>query len=123
MPFVLSKLLWPLLAPGNLLVLMLGAGRRRGPCPRRVRIGLRLVRVAAIELIALTVLPVGAWLIAPLEARFPEIDPPDRVDGIVVLGGSVDPRRTAGHRQPLLAESPGRLTEMIHLMRLYPQAR
>ena len=39
----------------------------------------------------ISVLPVGQWLLMPLENRFPApAEPPRDIDGIVVLGGSVD---------------------------------
>jgi uncharacterized SAM-binding protein YcdF (DUF218 family) len=115
MSFILSKLLWPLVEPGNLIALVLLAG---------LAFGLRsLVLVAALALLALIATPAGAWLMAPLEARFPATEAPARVDGIIVLGGSVDARRSAALGRPVIASAPQRLTEMVRLMRLHPEAR
>ena len=58
--------------------------------------------VLALTLVGL--FPVGEWLILPLENRFPApAEPPDEVDGVIVLGGAVD-----------LAVAEGRGVEASH---------
>src|SRR3970282_2065597 len=101
MNFALSKLLWLLVEPGNLLLLVLALGalllfrRRRG--------GRWLVGTAAVAGIVVAVLPLGAWLLGPVEGRFPPPVPlPGRVDGIVVLGGAVDAYLAEAREQPAL---------------------
>jgi uncharacterized SAM-binding protein YcdF (DUF218 family) len=119
MSFVLSKLLWGLAAPGNLLLLLLLAGLLAS---RRRRAGGRLVAAAALVLLAIAVLPVGQWMIAPLEARFPPPALLARVDGIIVLGGAVETGITKAHAQVGLDDAAERLTEATVLARRYPQA-
>lgn len=123
MEFVAGKVFWALAAPGNLLlllalagVLLLASGRRRiaGWC----------TCAAAMAFLAIAVLPLGEWILAPLEERFPPVEPiPDSVDGIIVLGGSVDPPVSAARGQPALTGSAERLTEFAALARRYPVAR
>jgi len=63
-------------------------------------------------------------LIEPLENRFPPWDaargPPD---GIVVLGGAIDPEFAAARGAPDLNEAAERITVVAELARKYPSAR
>jgi uncharacterized SAM-binding protein YcdF (DUF218 family) len=122
MSFILSKLFWAVARPGNLLLLIAVIGlllvwlRRRG--------GHALLATGIGGLLAVALLPVDQWLIEPLEQRFqrPAIAPA-RVDGIIVLGGAVDPFLTADHAQPALGAAAERMTEFVALARLHPEAR
>jgi len=124
MPFVISKLLWAVLQPGNLFfaALCLAAAllwtrwRRAG----------RLLLVALLGAgAAIAVLPFGQWLLAPLENRFAAFAHlPERVDGIIVLGGTVDPvlTRARGGR-PAVNGSVERLFAFADMARHWPDAR
>ena len=91
MTFIFGKLVWAVLQPGNLLLLCLLAGmllllrgRRRGEL---------LVAVAAIGLLLFAVAPIGPAMMLALEQRFPRPPKlPDRIEGILVLGGAVETR-------------------------------
>ncbi|MDO8838153.1 MAG: YdcF family protein [Parvibaculum sp.] len=74
-------------------------------------------------LVLLAVLPVGDLLLRPLETQFPPAPVLERVDGIVVLGGAEDARKTSLWGQTQLNESAERLTSAVVLARRYPQAR
>lgn len=90
----------------------------------RRRLALWCLCPAAAAAALVTLLPVGVWLLQPLERRFPLPGPDDRrtVNGIVVLGGAVDLRaRRAGHA-PALNSAADRITAMIALARRYPAA-
>ena len=90
MDFVLGKIAWIVLKPSNLLVLgiLLGALLRL----LGNRFWSRTIGGGALViLLAAAVLPIGAWLIGPLENRFPAPATLARVDGIVVLGGAIQP--------------------------------
>src|SRR5689334_16859941 len=88
--FWLSKILWALAAPGSLLAiavialwLLLKFGAQR--------LALRLAGLLALALLLIAVFPVGEWLLYPLESRFANDLPADKsIDGIIVLGGSVN---------------------------------
>ena len=97
MIFVLSKLGWALVRPGNLLAMVLVLGRllqisRR---PAVCRLGKSLVSGCVLLVAALTLLPVGQLTLRPLEERFPQPELPARIDGIILLGGSVHTEMTA----------------------------
>src|SRR5579875_899148 len=108
MSFVVGKLFWGLAVPGNLLLILLLLGLLWN---RRRRAGRRLIAAAALVLLAIAVLPVGQWMIAPLEARFPPPALPPRVDGIIVLGGAIETGTTEAHGQVALNGAAERLTE------------
>lgn len=121
MSFVLSKLLWAPLAPGSLMFLaLLGAWwwHRRRPALSRALILLPLLFLAALGS-----LPLLHWAAAPLEQRFPPLPAPEKVDGIVVLGGALDLPNTTDLRQPALNGAAERMTAAVALMRRYPGAR
>ncbi|HVI50218.1 MAG TPA: YdcF family protein [Candidatus Sulfotelmatobacter sp.] len=122
--FVLSKILGLLLTPGTLLLLALLIGCGLLWSRRLWRKGRLVLSVLSLTLLAVTVLPVDDMMLEPLENRFPANPPlPDHVDGIIVLGGSVDPYLSAAHHQVVLNDAAERLVEGARLSRLYPEAR
>ncbi len=124
MAFAASKLFWLAVNPGNLLLILLCAGVLLMGTRTWQRLGRRLVGVAAAAGLAVTVLPLGTWLALPLENRFPApARLPERVDGIVVLGGAVDQLLTAARGQPALRADAERMTAFVALARRYPAAR
>ena len=72
--------------------------------------------------VAVMVLPLGEWASAPLEHRFPQPELPQRVDGIIVLGGAVSLGLTKANGQVALNDMAARLTETLALARRYPNA-
>jgi uncharacterized SAM-binding protein YcdF (DUF218 family) len=91
---------------------------------RYARAGRRLA-VASIVLFAICGLgSVGKALIEPLEDRFPPWDASRGApDGIVVLGGAVDPEFVAARGTADLNEAAERVTVVADLARRFPQAR
>lgn len=120
---ILTKILWAVGRPSALLLLLLLAGVALTWTPWR-NAGRRLAAAAATLLLLLSTLPIDAWLAWPLENRFPHPKvAPARVDGIVVLGGAVDPSITEQRGLPALNEAAERMTAFVTLARRYPQAR
>lgn len=117
--FAIGKIAWLVLRPGNLLLILAVVGLLGG---RR-----RWARTAALTgiggLVLATLLPIGAWLLAPLENRFPQPGWPERVDGVIVLGGGVVPEITAARDSVTFNEGAERQTAMLAIARRYPQAR
>jgi len=121
MTFTLSKVLWILVAPGNALLIGLILGLVLLAIGWR-RTGRFLTVMAALGLLLAAVLPVGK-LLQPLENRFPAMyEPPDRVDGIVVLGGSISLDVSEKRRQVNFGYGE-RLTAFVTLAQRYPDAR
>lgn len=123
MTFFISKLIGGLLAPGTLLLLALigvWIWRRRAPLLAHLLLFTSTVFVAALSL-----LPLGHWLIWPLEARFPAPSALhlDHVDGIIVLGGGLNADEGFLTGQPALNDAGDRITRFVALARKYPDAR
>lgn len=126
MLFALSKVFWAVANPGAMLVLagVLGGVLRLAPWRRVRRAGGWLLGLTVAAMVAIAVLPIGAWLVTPLEERFPGRDPlPDRIDGLVVLGGAFHLGRSAARDRPELNEHAERMTAFAALARRYPEAR
>ena len=121
MGFVLSKILWGLVAPGSLLFLLLCGAflwHRRRPVLSRRLLGLAMLLLAVPAL-----LPVASWLALPLEQRFPPPQLPARVDGIIVLGGAIGTEQTGKGVRPALNDASERVTSFVALAQRYPAAR
>ena len=120
--FVVSKLAAIVITPSDAIailglvgVVLLAFGRRRA--------GTALASAAVLILVVCGWLPVGSALMMPLETRFPVPKLPDRVTGIVWLGGAVDPLLSSAHGRPEINEAAERLTATVELARRYPEAR
>ncbi len=88
------------------------------------RAGRWIVSAAMLGVVALSVFPVGHWLIAVLENRFPVVhELPKPITGIVTLGGTIGQFMTAARGQPSLTDGAERLTEFVALARRHPKAR
>ena len=121
--FILSKLAWELLQPSNVLLLGLIAGSALLIAGRRSA-ATWLITGSTAALTNIGVLPVGAWLLLPLENQFPANPPlPSAVSGIIVLGGGIDLEVSAARDQLAMDESAERLVAFLTLARHYPQAR
>jgi uncharacterized SAM-binding protein YcdF (DUF218 family) len=121
--FTLSKVLWAVFNPGNLLVLALlvaafmSFGRRRNAA-------LWVFRVAAVAMAFITVVPIGSTLCQHLENRFPA-DPnlPADIAGIVILGGAVAPAVSGGRSKLMYGSAIERLTVGAELAQRFPSSK
>ena len=77
-----------------------------------------------LALLTITILPVHLWLARPLEDRFPIPSAlPEKIDGIIVLGGIVD-ADTADDRGTLaISEGAERLMVPVALAFRHPEAK
>jgi uncharacterized SAM-binding protein YcdF (DUF218 family) len=121
--FFLSKTLGLMLLPSNFLI---GVGivgvilllTRWAPLGRKLT-------VASVVLLAICGFsPVGNLLLYPLESRFPPWDQRQGApDGIIVLGGSIEPDLSAAHGVAVFGTSVDRIIAAAVLARRYPNAR
>jgi uncharacterized SAM-binding protein YcdF (DUF218 family) len=117
-----SKVLWLLAQPSNLLVAVLAIGVLALALGRR-ELARWLLYPATAALLLIGLLPVGQWLLLPLENRFPAVAPAAPIDGIVVLGGGIDVA-ISERRDKVTFEDPGeRFITLVELARRYPDAR
>ena len=123
MLYYLSKIFWFCVQPSGLLLILLvgGVALLRS---RYRKTGERLLLLSATLLVIGGLLPLSAWLILPLEDRFPRADlSGQRIDGIIVLGGMESARVSAGRNAHAINESAERLTETVALARQFPDAK
>jgi uncharacterized SAM-binding protein YcdF (DUF218 family) len=118
--FIIDKVLTMLLLPTALMV----ECALLGLLLSRWLIGRALLIVAIGALTACLILPVNSWAIRPLEDRFPAVmTPPERVDGIVVLGGAIDDLTSRDRGTPTLTAAANRMTTFVILAKRYPGAK
>src|SRR6266581_3650687 len=87
-------------------------------------LGRKLVIASFVLLMIVGFSPLGNWLLYPLEQRFPPWDAARGApDGIVVLGGSIDPDLSAAHGVAVVKGSADRLIATAALAYRYPNAR
>lgn len=124
--FFLSKLLWLVFKPTNLVLLSLtvGAGLSAWGGGRWRRAGRWLVGLALAAFVVVSVLPLGSWGLRLLEDRFPPpASLPERVGGIVVLGGVFDGALTEARGTLAINGNAERLWYGLALAKRYPDAK
>lgn len=119
--FTVSKLLGALVNPATLLgILILGsAAAALGRCKRLSAV---LLAGSAVLVLVFGVLPAAAWLARPLETRFAAPALPDRIAGVIVLGGTEMVEQSAAWGQPMVSD-PAPLVALLTLARRYPDAK
>ncbi len=124
MLYLIAKIVKTLFAPANLfcLLLALGAIGAVSHNPRWQIIGRRLCLWLSLILLFVGVFPVGYWALSPLENRYPSARP-ERVDGIILLGGDECPYITESRRQATVHMSARRYITFAGLAREYPKAK
>jgi uncharacterized SAM-binding protein YcdF (DUF218 family) len=122
--FYASKIVWFVIQPSTLLLLLFVLGLllyRIG----RTRAGIRVL-VAAVAIYAIGGLsPLATAMMLSLEEPYsaPSVKDIKRLDGIIVLGGMLDPYLSSKRGEIALNEAAERLTETAALAYRFPQAR
>ena len=120
--FIVGKIGWALVQPGNLLLLSLVAGVLLFLFYRGRR-GKIWVALSALGFLGLAVLPIGPAMLLALEERFPRPAAlPEKIDGILVLGGAVDPALSLTYGETVFSGSVARVLAGIALARQHPEA-
>jgi uncharacterized SAM-binding protein YcdF (DUF218 family) len=121
--FIASKLIWAVISPDSLIVI-LGVAAWISLLLGWQKLSRRLLSLCALLLVTIGFLPVGEWLISPLENRFTaNIALPAEVDGIIVLSGAISPYNSYAWNQVELGSGADRLTNFVYLANLYPNAQ
>src|SRR6266849_1036767 len=121
--FIYGKLVWAVLQPGNLLTLCLLAGVLLHLLSRGRR-GKVLVGLSALGFALLAVAPIGPAMLLALEERFPRpAKLPERIDGILLLGGAVNPALSLSSGETAFNCSTARVLGAIALARRHPEAK
>jgi uncharacterized SAM-binding protein YcdF (DUF218 family) len=120
--FYLSKIFWLFIQPLNLAIFLLLAGLFAGLIGRR-----RLAATGSV--LAFLILALSAWtslgamMLNPLEERFPRPPLPEKVDGIVVLGGGFEGTINLVRGGYELNSGGDRMVETAILARRFPTAK
>jgi uncharacterized SAM-binding protein YcdF (DUF218 family) len=121
--FALSKTLGIMMLPTNFLI-GLGLLGMVLLFTRFASLGRKLAAASLVLLAICGFLPFGNLLLYPLEQRFPPWDDTRGApDGIVVLGGSIDPELSAAHGTTVFKGSVDRIVAAAALAHRYPKAR
>ncbi len=120
-----AQIIWTIASPLNLTLILLLLGTLL-LWSRWRRLGTWLLSALALALLAIAVLPIGTWVLAPLERQFPVFEnaAETSVSGIVLLSGAavdLGISRQVGHAVP--GHAADRLVEFMRLARAYPKAR
>ncbi|TVR07380.1 MAG: YdcF family protein [Salinarimonadaceae bacterium] len=122
--FYLSKILWFLATPSNLLATLALIGIVFAAATRLRRAGLALAGASLITILAAGLSPLPSIALRTIEARFPVPDIGGvTIDGIIILGGSLAPDETFARGQPDLNEAAERIVVGLELALRHPQAR
>jgi len=121
--FALSKTLGIMLLPSNFLI-GLGLIGLLLLFTRFAAHGRRLLTASLVLLAICAWSPLGTLLLYPLEQRFPPWDATRGApDGIVVLGGAIDPDLSAARGVPAFRSSLDRMLATAALAHRYPNVR
>lgn len=121
--FYASKIVWGLLAPLNFIFALFGLGLLCRLISKKIA---RRVIGSALFLFAVCgFFPVGYNILVYLESAYERPLPakmPEKIDGILVLGGYFDTRVSAGRDLPSFNSAADRLMDALALYQDYPQA-
>ncbi len=116
---MLSKIFWMIFTPLTFIGICLTVGM----CLRQRRYGLWILGTGICLFLTIGFLPVGHNILVWLEGRYPVPTLPNKIDGIIVLGGFIDLSQSVAHGEPQLNVHANRLSAFIALSRNYPQAK
>lgn len=119
--FLASKLAWLIAAPTNLMAFLIAIGAALALWERTRALGRRAVAAGVIAFVVAALLPVGDWLLLPLERRFPVLGQ-CRFDGVILLGGSIGATEVNGRIEEELNEAADRVRYAASLARRSPEA-
>ncbi len=118
--FLLSKIGWAFLSPGNLIIFALSLGMLLLAF-NKIRAAKTVLIPSALVSFIVMAYPVSDYLMHPLEARFAmPTNMPEHIDGIIILGGGEDLKRSLSWNVAELGTGGDRYIGTADLARLYP---
>lgn len=118
----LSKLFWLLSSPDSLLLFSFGFG-----CFflffNKIIWAKRIFGPLLVFILALSIFPIGEWLLYPLETKYSNNPKLEEVNGIIVLAGSENPLQTKVWDQVSLGESAERNLVFMMLAKQHLEAK
>jgi len=120
--FILSKVLWAFLSPGNLIIFALLWGTFLLSL-NRIRSAKRVLYTTSLLSFLIMAYPFSDYLMQPLESRFAKpVSLPEKIDGIIVLGGGEDLKRSLSWNVEELGLGGDRYIAAAELAKRYPKA-
>ena len=118
--FWFSKLLWFLISPLNFILLLL-IGVWLLQLFNAKRLVLPITTGIVLVLVTVALLPLGSWLLYPLENRF-ETNPdlPESIEGIVILSGALNAEQSALWNQTEVNGAVDRELAFMKMAKAYP---
>ncbi len=121
--FILSKTFGFVATPSNFAALLCLAGVLLLATPWRI-LASKLIVSGVVLLLLFGFSPLGNVLLLPLSERFPPWHDDGRLpDGIIVLGGAINPELSAARGTPEINSAAERMTAAVELARRFPNAR
>jgi len=120
--YIVSKLFWFVFQPINFLILMCLLGSVL-LFTRWVRIARWVLVTSALVLAVISFTPVGLHSLNSIEVQYDQTTLPKHVDGILVLGGSVDWAISKGRGSIELGNAGDRIIQSLVLANKYPNAK
>lgn len=122
--YYISKIVWFFATPSNLLISLILLGLVLTLFRRLRGFGIGVSLVFTLATVALGLLPIASYILLPLEERFPRFrDDGKPVDGIILLGGSVEAAASTSRGMIVANEAAERVLDTIQLAHRYPRAR
>lgn len=119
----LSKAFWLLASPDSVLVLLAVLGTIL-LYAQQLKWAKRCFTLLTASLLFIAIVPLGHWLLIPLETKFPSSpELPSKVDGIIVLSGPEEPLQTDYWQLPSLGGAAERNLAFMALAKQYPKAK
>ena len=120
--FFISKLVWLLVSPDNLLLLWLFSAVFL-LFTGRYFLAKKLLTTLTLVCTFIALFPVGEWLIYPLESTY-QVNPPlEHLDGIILLSGAEETVKSAHWNQAMLNGAADRSLAFMHLAKRFPHAQ
>ena len=121
MSFYLSKILWLIINPLNIILLLIIIGFILKFKKKNYKF---FYLLALILFFFTSILPIGNFLIYQLEKKFHEkVILPEKIDGILILAGATNLELSQEYDNINLNGSVERLIESIYLIKNYPDAK
>ncbi len=121
--FILSKVLWAFIDPENIIIFSLIIAFALVIFKQHA-LAHKLIYSISAAIIIIALLPIGGWLLYPLETQFgtqPKL--PKHIDGIILLGGSFKTQNSQAWNKTQTNRYAGRIHSFITLKHQYPNAK
>ena len=122
MSFYLSKIFWLIFNPYSFIIITIIIGLI-AYLFKLDKIYKSLFGLVFSVLILISILPIGKYLIHILEEQYYDYKIPEKIDGIIILGGATDAYLYNDFNQVIVNDSAERLIGSVEIIKNYPDAK